>query len=596
MLNKKLIPTPLIYPSERKKLTIDERKIASGYLFRLIYIIFCLLKLFSTLLWIKIAKKSDQVLIGQAICLTFLNMGVLWIKIGQLMSLRVDLLSPEICNELSELQYQASGFSTDVARAIIEEEIGAPIERYFSAFFEHPFAAASISQVHRAFLRDEKVWVAIKVRKPDTDRIFGFDMTIIRGTIWLLQWFSFKPYMRWGDMLWEIEQVLSEELDYRHEAANMRRMRKVLRPHKVYVPKIYVRYCGKSLLTMEYISGVLMSDYIKVSQSDPKRLKEWLAKNNVKPNKVGEKLFHSILRQFFEDNLFHADLHPGNIVLLRDSSIAFIDFGSIGFMDRDFLEKYEVYIEALVKKEYSKVFDIYMLLPDNIPSINLGRLKEEFMHPLQQWQERCSIRGLSYDEKSTNTVNDEFLRLLGKYKITMTWAFLRFTRASITLDSALRQLLPHEDINKLIEKYFRQRGKRQFKMMRKGSKSQVKSSIFNLQTILELPIRINESMIFRGTIVRRLAQVFDGITSKTNEWFDGLLKFWLVVLRLASLVILGVFLHQQGILLTSMIDARLEALGESVPQLDTQLWILIAIIIIYCDRVLANLKARFGEI
>ena len=139
-----------------------------------------------------------------------------------------------------------------------------------------------------------------------------------------------------------------------------------------------------------------------------------------------------VLRQFFEDNLFHGDLHPGNIVLLRDSNIAFIDFGSIGFMDQDFLEKYDIYIEALVKKQYSKVFDIYLLFPDNIPSVNIGKLKQEFVEPLQAWQERCSIKSLSYDEKSTSTINDEFLKLLGKYKITMTWSFMRFTRASIT--------------------------------------------------------------------------------------------------------------------------------------------------------------------
>ena len=161
----------------------------------------------------------------------------------------------------------------------------------------------------------------------------------------LSQW-SIQPHMRWQDMLWEVEQLMAEELDYNYEIANIRRMKKVLSRHNIYVPKVFSHYCSERVLVMEFIHGVVMADYLKVAASDPLRLKAWCEENNVEPRRLGKRLFFSNLRQLFEDNLFHGDLHPGNIVLLRDSRIAFIDLGSIGFSDRDFLEKYALYFRG----------------------------------------------------------------------------------------------------------------------------------------------------------------------------------------------------------------------------------------------------------
>src|SRR3954453_9163366 len=109
-------------------------------------------------------------------------------------------------------------------------------------------------------------------------------------------------------------------------------MRKTLRKHNILVPKVFSRYTGRRILVMEFIDGVLMSDYIGLINADPARVTRWRAENNVDPVTVAHSLNNSMLRQIVEDNLFHADPHPGNIVLLRDSWIAFLDFGSIGFL------------------------------------------------------------------------------------------------------------------------------------------------------------------------------------------------------------------------------------------------------------------------
>jgi ubiquinone biosynthesis protein len=170
------------------------------------------------------------------------DLGGLWIKVGQLLSLRIDLLPREFCNVLSKLQSQADGFTPAVARQIIEEDIGAPIEVIFDDFQDKPFATASIGQIHRAHLRREGVWVAVKVQRPYLKEKFAHDLKLISWVVGFLGLFKSLRYMRWNDAMWELKQMMEEELDYWNEASAMRRMRKTLKPHNIYVPKLFRDY------------------------------------------------------------------------------------------------------------------------------------------------------------------------------------------------------------------------------------------------------------------------------------------------------------------------------------------------------------------
>ncbi len=144
MLKQKFIPSPLIRPEEREPIVIDEKP--SGVRFRGWFLIRQLLKLGSRLLKLKLARTLEQAAFGVVLRDFFQEMGVLWIKVGQLLSLRIDLLSPTICDELSKLQDQAYGFSPAIARRMLEEGLGSPVAEVFDPFIETPFAAASIME------------------------------------------------------------------------------------------------------------------------------------------------------------------------------------------------------------------------------------------------------------------------------------------------------------------------------------------------------------------------------------------------------------------------------------------------------------------
>src|SRR3546814_179238 len=265
----------------------------------------------------------------------------MWIKIGQLLSLRTDVFSEAVCRELSRLQYQVIGFPLSEVEEALATEYGADVDDIFQYFSAEPIAAASISQVHLALLREPNVLVAVKVRRPRAEIAFIRDLRHLKWIIRIIEFLGLGQYLHLRDALWELEQMVKEELDFRYEAANTRRMRKLLKRHDIYVPRVFQDISTSRILVTEFIDGVLVSDYIRVSQQDPERIRRWCLANNVDPKKVGKRLFQSAMRQIFEDNLFHADIHPGNIMLLRDSRLVQIDFGTIGYCERNFLANYK---------------------------------------------------------------------------------------------------------------------------------------------------------------------------------------------------------------------------------------------------------------
>ena len=134
-----------------------------------------------------------------------------------------------------------------------------------------------------------------------------------------------------------------------------------------------------------------MTDYLRLWKTDPARVEQWMARNDIDARKIGRRLFHSYLRQVLEDNLFHADLHPGNIFLLRENRIVLLDFGSVGSNEGDLLRKYDMFLEALSTGKYAKAIDVFLLIMPELPANNLAQVKEELQRFL------LDIDGLAKD-------------------------------------------------------------------------------------------------------------------------------------------------------------------------------------------------------
>lgn len=589
MLKKKYRPTELLTEEERPAIPIIRDPIKKS--FRKFWIVLRLVRIFFIFCYLGLLRRLTFKSMGKILSQFCQQNGVLWIKLGQLLSMRSDLFPSELCQELGRLQDRVEGFSPALVKTILEEEIGGPLETVFSRFETEPCAAASIAQVHKAYLIEEETWVAVKVRRPDIDEIFLLDMEMIRWLFHLFQQFSIMNYMRWPDMLAEMEQVFLEELDYRYEVANQQRLRKTLSHHGVYVPKIFNSYCTRKVLVMEFIEGVAMSDFLRIMRTDPGRAHAWMEDNQIQPDRVGKSLFLSYLRQVLEDNLFHADLHPGNIVLLKKNRISLLDFGSMGTSEGDLLRKYDIFLQALSTGEFSKAVDVFLLIMPFVPPAQLSRVKDEMQRRLQAWDSRCRVSELPYKEKSTNMVFDEMTRVMGKYGVTINWAFFKVLRGWTTMDTSLRELIPEADLARMMQSYIRRRESREFRKVM----GQLPSDMLKIQNLIDYPRELSEMAIYRGASVRRLAQVFEGTTTRVSRLAATAFGIGsvttLILIALTGLIALG----QHTSVFKFSTDSRFKDFFNLIPHLDIQIWILSAVILFKALFSFTKLSRRFRK-
>lgn len=580
MIKQEWLPTPLLPASARAKVKIAphaERR--GGGVFSFVW---RLLRWRLAALWLRLTSADAEAESARLLRRLLEQTGGLWIKAGQLMSLRSDVLSPAMIRELSKLQFRAEGFPFPVAKTLMEQELGVPLGDIFDAFEEEPVAAASISQVYRARLRREQRWVAVKVQRPDVRLNFGRDMTILRWIIGLLGSVPSLAYLGWDEVLWELEQIMNEEVDYRYEAANMRRMKRVLRRHKVYVPEVF-DYSTRRVLVMEYVPGVLMSEFIEASLTNKPRLLEWLLENGVDARKVGEKLFISFFRQLFEDNQFHGDLHPGNIMLLRNNRIAFIDFGTIGTSDTHFLTYYQMGMQALGEQDYSRAVDYIFLLCDRLPRTNLEEAKAVLVSTYEAWSARARLRDLPYYEKSIGNVGSEAGRVLFPYKVVMSWQFMKISRTWATLDASLSYLIPGVNYILLVRKYFRGAQQRSHQSLRRSGLSGVADSVST---------HVEEFSFFYREITQRASYTFRGLRTKLDFFILISVRALSAALLVSFVVAAAVYLRQSFGLFAGF--GALAELAQKFPHLPDSAWLLALLFLFYLYLVFTRLRRRIS--
>ena len=592
MLSPRLIPTRLLDPSMRPRLVIAPVRPPSRL--RTLSVFAALLSFLAALARLRLKRQLDSGTAGLLLRERFEALGGLWLKAGQLLSLRVDLFPQPFCQELAKLQSRSVGFPTPLAREIIEADLGAPIEQYFDEFGERPFAVASIGQVYRARLRQEQVYVAVKVQKPYAPEMFARDLVFIRWIVRLLQILRFRAHMRWDLGYDELCAVMKEELDFHYEASSIRRMRKSLRSHRIYVPRLFSKYSSRRVLVTEFIHAVLMADYIKVADTDPQKLAAWVNENNVDPRKVARRLIHSIFRQLLENNLYHGDLHPGNIVLLRDSRIALIDFGSTNFTEREYLQKFRMFIRALATRDYAKAGDLCLMLTASLPNIDTEEVKEKLVQALRAWATRTLVRELPYHDKSLDNATIHVVTILVAYRCTMEWAWLRIHRALTTLDTSLIYLYGDVNYTRMLQRYFRAAERRRLKAML-GSEM-VRRSLNAYATSLDIQDRVNDYTLFQGTLVRRHAQVFRGATGKVA----AVMALFAQLIRTAFIVTgtFGglLFLHQRDRLAVEpWLGPQLSRLLAHVPRLDPAVWLVLGASYVYLLWLIVKARKRLRE-
>lgn len=298
-------------------------------------------------------KHKDR-LLGERLRLALEQLGPVWIKFGQMMSTRRDLFPPQIADQLAMLQDRVAPFEGVLAKQQIELSLGCPVETLFDDFEIKPLASASIAQVHTATLKENGREVVIKVIRPDILPVIKADMKLInRMARWVPRLLPDGRRLRPQEVVADYEKTLIDELNLLREAANAIQLRRNFDNSKMlYVPEIFSDYGSETMLVMERIYGIPISDVIALEQ------------HGVNMKLLAERGVQVFFTQVFRDSFFHADMHPGNIFVSyehpEDPQYIGIDCGIVGSLNKEDKRYLAENFIAFFNRDYRKVAELHV--------------------------------------------------------------------------------------------------------------------------------------------------------------------------------------------------------------------------------------------
>lgn len=270
--------------------------------------------------WLGHSRKEDPYTSAEHLRLLLEELGPTFIKVGQILSTRPDLLPPEMAAEFTRLQDTAPAVAWKDIREVLGEQLSSSLDTVFSELDPSPVASASIGQVHRGLLSGGQT-VAVKVQRPGVERQIALDLEVLRGIAGRAaknpRFTSYEP----AALVEEFAQTITRELDYRQEVRNIDHYRRDLEPgERIRVPEVYHSLSTDRVLVMEYIEGVRIDDT------------EQLQNIHVDPKELANRLARLLLGSAFNKGFFHADPHPGNFRITEDGTMVMLDFGMMGFV------------------------------------------------------------------------------------------------------------------------------------------------------------------------------------------------------------------------------------------------------------------------
>jgi ubiquinone biosynthesis protein len=355
------------------------------------------------------------------------DLGPTFIKLGQVLSSRPDMLPSHWVEELSELQDSVPPFPLAEVRAQIERGLGGKVEDLFGELDEAPLASASIAQVHRARTHAGE-GVVVKVQRPRIRQRIEADLSILYQLARLVEAVVEETgvYTPTG-IVEEFDRSIHEELDFRQEGRNAREMAENAkdRPFLV-IPRVHEALSSETILTLEYIEGVRLSDIDAAAGHDPE--------------KIAKNLIESAFRQLFEDGLFHGDPHPGNVLVLPGNRLALLDFGLVGRLSRPMQEALVTLIMATALRDadtMARVLNRIGVPEDHTP---ITAFRADIAAILDRYL------GRKLEDIHTSSLLRDLLDLAVKHKIRVPKEYAVLSKASVTVEGIIRKLYPRLDI------------------------------------------------------------------------------------------------------------------------------------------------------
>jgi ubiquinone biosynthesis protein len=375
---------------------------------------------------------------------TFEELGLTYLKFGQVLAMRRDLLPDAYINELEQLHDQLPALGIDEVRVTVEAELGAPLTELFASFSETALAAATIAQVHEATMHDGR-HVAVKVQRPGLEEMISTDIAALTYLVALGE--RLFPRLRALDLpvlVSEFAGSLNRETDFTHEARSILLFRSALADVPgLWIPDVVSERSSGSVLTMEFSTGARVDLYAALHPEEMPQLINTLVRLT--------------LQTIFEEGLFHADPHPGNVLVLPDGRLSLLDFGMTGELDEPMRESLTLLLEAVVKGDARAATESYLeLAPQGSEKVNRAALLLDIKAVLYEIH-RSDLANVSIGDSF-----DSLLRAGSRHGVHNPGEFFLLTRTFVILESMIRELDPEhnymgsfrEEIARLTEKHF----------------------------------------------------------------------------------------------------------------------------------------------
>ena len=363
------------------------------------------------------------------------ELGPTFIKLGQMLSMRPDLITPEFGEEFKKRQDEVPPCDFEEIKGVLEEELKAPLESKFSRFDPLPIAAASLAQVHKAEINGEPV--AVKVQRPGIRRVIETDIDILLQIAGIVK-------RRLGDeapfdpvgIVNEFAKSIYRELDFTREANNMLRFaRNFQNDPTVYVPKVYWELTTRRVLTMEFVDGIKISDVERFESLGLDR--RTVALNGAK----------AVLKEIFEHGFFHADPHPGNIFVIKGNVIVPVDFGMVGRLTSKEMESLGRLLTGMVYKDAGLIVrTLYQL-----GMLEETRDTDELERDISDFLDRYYKRPLY--QLDMRAIMDELMWIVRSHRVKVPSSYTLMLRALVTMEGVGRLLDPQFDMFALAKPY-----------------------------------------------------------------------------------------------------------------------------------------------
>ncbi|HET7699070.1 MAG TPA: AarF/UbiB family protein [Vicinamibacterales bacterium] len=311
-----------------------------------------------------------------------LRQGPTFVKIGQFLALRPDILPKEYCDELLKLVDRVPPFPSAAATTIIAADLGRSIEELFDWFNPQPIAAGSLAQVHEAVLADGRR-VAVKVQRPQIRERVERDLRRLGRLVRLLRLAGVVTVVDSADLLAELRRWMGDELDMRRELANVERLYRLNADNpRLRIPAAFPNLSGDRVVTTEFLPGVPFSELLQhINRGDANAV----AALGFSREQLSENLLWSVLQQIFRNEFFHADTHPGNLLALPGDVVGFVDFGFAETIDPTVRAKHVQYLAALYLGEPETVYRGVLEILELTPQSDVDGFRRDFMALTRAW-------------------------------------------------------------------------------------------------------------------------------------------------------------------------------------------------------------------